>query len=104
MQGAVDVTRPGAHPLGLGPHHDGPEAAIVETEHLIRRLDDDAELVVVLPTRDAGAVRSRAHFDEQDRRLRQRRKPHRRCAVVRAGSVVGDHVLPPREASRSTAR
>ena len=96
-------TSPGERTLGWVAHHDGPEAAIVETEHSIRRLDDDAELVVVLPPGMPGAcgraalltmsrivVRAAAEAAPQ-----MRRRPGWQ-------RVVGDHVLPLR-GERSTA-
>jgi hypothetical protein len=42
----------------------------------VGHLDDDAELVVVLVTGDAGAVRGGADLDQKDRGRRQRQKAH----------------------------
>lgn len=53
--GAVDVARAGPYPFGLCPLHDGLEPAFVESQDLLGGLDDDAELVVVLAARNAGA-------------------------------------------------
>lgn len=60
MQCAVDVPRPGANAFGLRPLHHGLEAVLIEPEHLVRRLDDHGQLVVILAPVDAGAVRRRA--------------------------------------------
>ena len=60
-QRAIDVTRAGTI-LGWSVHH-GAITAWVEPEHLTRRLDDDAHLVVVFATRETGSVRGRTNLN-----------------------------------------
>jgi hypothetical protein len=67
MQRAVGVARARAGALRLRALHDGLEPRLAESEHLLGGLDDDAELVVVLTSRQAGSVRARTDLDEQDR-------------------------------------
>lgn len=86
VQGAVDVAGPGAAAFGLGALHHGGKAPLVEPEDLVRQLDDDAELVVVLPTGDARAMRRRADLDEEDRRAGERGQIHREILHHRAGT------------------
>jgi hypothetical protein len=79
MQRAVGVPGPRPGPLRLVRCMTVVEPARVEAEHGFRRLDHHAHLVMVLATGETGPARGRAHFDQQDRRVRERRDlRHRR--------------------------
>ncbi len=87
VQRAVGVARPRPGPLGLGPLHDRAQPAVVEPDHLCRRLDDDAHLVVVLAAGDAGAVGGGADLDQQDRGRGQGRDLEHRHSLGSTGSL-----------------
>jgi hypothetical protein len=84
VERAVGVAGARAGALGLGALHHRAQARLAEAEaeDVAGRLEDDAQLVVVLAG-EAGAVRGRADLDQQDRRREAGGSPARRASSQR---------------------
>lgn len=78
---AIGVPRTRADAFRLRPVHPAARPRLGQAKNLGGSFHHHGELVVVLPARKPGAVRSRTHLDQQDRGRRQRRDDGHRATV-----------------------
>jgi hypothetical protein len=88
VQGPVRVTGPRPHAVGLCPKLNRARLGVTKPEDLVRRLEPDDGLIVILAARYAGPMRGRADLDDKNRRVGIRRQVlHRR--IVAASGIRG---------------